>query len=138
MLENERKLRIDDFATYKKFADRVYDVKAKLMKCFEEIKANGKTIAAYGAPAKGNTLLNFLGIGTDYIDYIVEDNPLKQDKFTPGSHIPVVSPKMLDEKKPNYILILAWNFANEILNKTKKYKKNGVKFIIPLPELTVV
>lgn len=138
MLENERKLGIDDFETYKKFADKVYALKAKLTKCFEDIKSKGKIIVAYGAPAKGNTLLNFLGIGSDYIDYVVEDNPLKQGKFTPGSHIPVLSPKMLDEKKPDYILILAWNFADEILSKTRKYKQEGVKFIIPLPELAVV
>ena len=138
MIENEKKIGIEDFETYKKFADKVYAVKKKLIHYLKDIKSKGKIVAAYGAPAKGNTLLNFCGIGNDYIDYIVEDNPLKQGLYAPGSHIIVLGPNALDEKKPDYILILAWNFAEEILNKTKKYKDMGIKFIIPLPEPVVV
>lgn len=133
MLEDEKKLGINEFRMYKKFADKVYMTKKKLVDFIKSIKKQGKSIAAYGAPAKGNTLLSFCGIGADCIDYIVEDNPLKIGLFTPGTHIPVVSSKMFDEKKPDYILILAWNFASEILAKTKRYSDMGIKFIIPLP-----
>ncbi len=138
MIKNEKKIGIDNFELYKNFANKVYETRAKLVRYLKDIKNKGKKIAAYGAPAKGNTLLNFCNIGTDYIDYIVEDNQLKQGLFTPGTHIPVVSPKMLDEDMPDYILILAWNFVEEILNKTKKYADVGIKFIIPLPEPKLV
>ena len=138
MIEFEKRYGIDKFETYKKFADKVQHVKAKLSGFLKEIKKDGKIIAAYGAPAKGNTLLNFCEIGKDYIDYIVDENPLKQGLYTPGMHIPVVAPKTLDSKRPDYILILAWNFADEILDKTKRYKDDGIKFIIPLPEPKII
>lgn len=137
-MKYENELGINDFELYKNFADKVYGTKRKLVSYIKEIKSKGKSIAAYGAPAKGNTLLNFCQIGADYIDYVVEDNPLKIGLFTPGAHIPVVSSKFLDQKKPDFVVILAWNFAKEILEKTKKYGEQGVKFIIPLPEFTVV
>lgn len=134
----ENKLGINDFELYKQFADKVYIAREKLVSLLKRIKREGKSIAGYGAPAKGNTLLNFCKIGTDYIGYIVDDNPLKIGLYTPGMHISVVSSEVLDEKKPDYILILAWNFAEEILSKTKKYSDAGVKFIIPLPEPVVI
>ncbi|MBI4451972.1 class I SAM-dependent methyltransferase [Candidatus Woesearchaeota archaeon] len=138
LLDYEKNICIDDFETYKKFGEKVYGVRDKLVDYIKNIKRQNKTIAGYGAPAKGNTLLNFCNIGKDYIEYIVEDNPLKQGLFAPGTHIPVVSSSMLDEKTPDYILILAWNFADEILSKTKRYAEKGVKFIIPLPEPRIV
>ena len=138
MLEKEKDLGIQDFETYKKFADKVYNTKEKLLKCLNDIKSQGKTIAAYGAPAKATILLSFCGVGRDYIDYAVDNNPLKQGLFIPNSHIPIVSSSMLDKKKPDYILILAWNFADEILKSTKKYADLGVKFIIPLPEPVII
>ncbi len=138
ILNYEKELGIDYFETYEKFAYLVNKSKADLIKFVKDIKSKGKIIAAYGAPAKGNTLLNFCGIGKESIEYIVEDNPLKQGTFAPGTHIPVVSPKMLDDKKPDFIMILAWNFAEEILKKTKKYADMGIKFIIPLPEPRIV
>ena len=138
LLDYESKIGINDFELYKKFAEKVYDIKNKLVSCIKSIKNNDKTIAAYGAPAKGNTLLNFCNLGAEYIDYIVEDNPLKIGLYAPGTHIPVLSSKYLDEKTPDYILILAWNFADEILAKTKNYVDKGVKFIIPLPEIRIV
>lgn len=137
-LEFEQQYGINDFETYKKFSANVQLVKLKLLEYLRNVKDQGKSIVGYGAPAKGNTLLNFCNIGTNFIDYIVEDNPLKQGLYTPGMHIPVVSFSMLDKKKPDYILILAWNFAEEILQKTRKYREEGIKFIIPLPEVSVV
>ena len=138
IVENEKRLKLGEIQTYSKFAEKVYDVKTKLLNYIKDIKGKGKMIVAYGAPAKGNTLLNFCGIGKEQIGYIVEDNPLKQGLYAPGTHIPVVNSKKLDEEMPDYVLILAWNFAEEILNKTKNYKDKGVKFIIPLPQPRIV
>ena len=138
IISYEKKIGVDDFELYKNFAKDVHNVKNKLVNYIKNIKKHNKSIAGYGAPAKGNTLLNFCGIGKNEIDYIVEDNPLKQGLYAPGTHIPVVSMKMLDEQTPDYILILAWNFADEILSKTKKYADSGIKFIIPLPEPRIV
>jgi len=136
MLEREKAIGINDFETYQKFAFKVSATKDKLVKLLSEIKSQGKTIAAYGAPAKAATLLSFCGIGSDYIDYVVDDSPLKQGLFTPGTHIPVVSSEMLSTHKPDYILILAWNFADEIIKKTRPLV--SAKFIIPLPEPVIV
>ena len=138
ILEFENRYGINNFATYKKFADKVQLIKFKLVKYLKKLKNERKMIAGYGAPAKGNTLLNFCNVGTDYIDYIVEDNALKQGLYTPGTHIPVAPSSILEEKKPDYVIILAWNFAEEILGKTKRYRDEGVRFIIPLPELNVI
>jgi len=138
MLEDEKKYGINGIELYQKFAEKVYSTKANLVKSLKDIKGKGKIIAGYGAPAKGNTLLNFCGIGPDLLSYIVDDNPLKVGLLTPGTHIPVVSSMHLDKEKPDYILILAWNFAKEIMEKTKAYAEQGVKFIIPLPEVTIV
>ncbi len=137
LLEKERGI-VDDIETYRNFASRVHGVKGKLRDKIMAIKNQGKKIAAYGAPAKATTLLSFCEIGSDCIDYVVDDSPLKQGLYTPGTHIPIVSPKMLDEDRPDYILILAWNLAEEILSKTKGYRDAGAKFIIPLPEPIVV
>jgi len=120
------------------FVGRVYRVREKLKSYIKDIKNRGMRIAGYGAPAKSTTLLNFCGIGGDFLDYIVDDSPLKIGLYTPGTHIPVVGPDFIGKKKPDYILILAWNFAEEILAKTKKYSSQGTKFIIPLPKPRIV
>jgi SAM-dependent methyltransferase len=133
-LEYEKGIGINDIEIYKNFSNKVYHVKERLVSYIRDIKAQKKSIAGYGAPAKSTTLLNFCNIGRDFIDYIVDDNPLKIGLYSPGTHIPVVSSSMLEKKRPDYILILAWNFAEEILKKTGKYADQGVKFIIPLPE----
>jgi len=135
LLATEKTRGMDKIETYEEFAKKVYDVRNKLVKYLKDLKAQGKTIVAYTAPAKANTLLNFCNIGKEYIDYIVDDTPLKQNLYTPGTHIPVVSQATLQEgKTPDYILILAC----EILAKTKNYADKGVKFIIPLPEPKIV
>jgi len=138
MLDYESERGVGNINTYNQFAEKVYGVKKQLIVCLKKVKSQNKSIAGYGAPAKSTTLLNFCNIGKEIIDYIVEDNSLKIGLFTPGTHIPLESSKNLDENKPDYILILAWNFASEILNKTIKYSQDGVKFIIPLPELKIV
>lgn len=138
ILEYEKNIGVDNIQAYKDFAERVYHVKDRLVEFFDGVKKMGKSIVGYGAPAKGNTLLNFCQLGTQYLDFLVEDNPWKQGLFTPGTHIPVVRPEALEEMRPDYILILAWNFAKEILQKTRRYAKAGTRFIIPLPKLKII
>lgn len=138
LIDEESKLGVESLGTYEEFAKKVQSVRTELLDFMRNIKGQSKKIAAYGAPAKGNTLLNFCGIGREYIDFVIDDNPLKQGLFTPGTKIPVFDSTMLEKQKPEYILILAWNFANEILAKNQKYVDQGVKFIIPLPKPAIV
>ena len=91
--------------------------------------------AGYGAPAKGNTLLGFLELGPDQLEYIADRSPLKQGLFTPGSHIPVVAPEQLLEDQPEYVLLLAWNFAEEVVEQQAEYRARGGRFIVPVPEV---
>ena len=130
--------RVDDIEVYYDFADKTSLIKTKLMSLLNQLKNDGDSIAAYGAPAKGNTLLNYCGISTDLIDYIVDKSTYKQGLYTPGTHIPVYSPKKLLEDLPDYTLLLAWNFADEILEQQKSYLEMGGKFIIPIPDIQVV
>ena len=136
--ENEIQKRFDDIDTYYDFADKTSQIKAKLLDLLNQLKHDGNTIAAYGAPAKGNTLLNYCNISTDLIDYIVDKSKYKQDLYTPGTHIPVYSPERLLEDMPDYTLLLAWNFADEILEQQKLYREKGGKFIVPIPNIKVV
>jgi SAM-dependent methyltransferase len=106
-------------------------LKAKLV----EIKNEGKSIAGFGAPAKATTLMYQFDLGPDILDFIVDDSPLKQGLFTPGKHIPVLSSAAIEEKRPDYLLILAWNFADSIIAKNKYFRDRGGKFIVPIPEL---
>lgn len=132
-LDQEKKMKLTKKKTYTDYANLVLSNKIKLVTLLADLKIKGKTIAAYGAPAKGNTLLNFFSIGTEILDFVVDDSPFKQGLYTPGKHIPVVSSKRLYESKPDYLLILAWNFADPIMKMHAKYKELGGKFIIPVP-----
>jgi len=134
LLELEKKLGIADFRTYQDFAGRVQKLKATLVSVLSKLRAEGKHVAAYGAPAKGNTLLCFCGIGTKLIDFTVDRSPYKQGLYTPGSHIPIFAPEELLKRKPDYVLVLSWNFAQEIIKQQDAYLKAGGKFIIPIPE----
>ena len=106
---------LDDLATYTRFAEQVQRTKRKLLSFLIEAKEQGKRICGYGAPGKGNTLLNYCGIGTDFLDFTVDRNPYKHGRFTPGMHIPIYPVEAIDEAKPDYILILPWNLKNEIV-----------------------
>jgi len=137
-LTQEKRMKLTKKQTYLDYANLVLKNKVKLVVLLAELKMKGKTIAAYGAPAKGNTLLNYFGIGTEILDYVVDDSPWKQGLYTPGKRIPVVSSKTLYEKRPDYLLILAWNFADSIMKMHVKYKELGGKFIIPVPDPRII
>lgn len=124
-------------STYDDFSGRVSELKADLNKVLKELKKQKKRIVGYGAAAKGNVLTNCFGIGKETLDYIVDSTPYKQGLYTPGKHIPVQAENKLLEDMPEYALILAWNFANEIMKKQQEYKKRGGNFIIPVPEVKI-
>ena len=120
---------------YRSFEEQVKETKRKLLDFFIQAKRAGKSIAGYGAPGKGNTLLNYCGIRTDFIDYVVDRNPYKQGKFLPGTHIPIFHPDNIGETQPDYVLILPWNLKDEIMEQIFYVRKWGVRFLVPLPEV---
>ncbi len=137
-LDKEKYVGVHLLSTYKKFAKRPPIVKDKLTKLLFDLKKQGKKIAGYGASAKCTTLLQYCKIKTNIISYITDSAPSKQGKYTPGTHIPIVSPEKLKENKPDIILITAWNYAENIMEKEKWFKEKGGKFIIPIPEPVVI
>jgi SAM-dependent methyltransferase len=124
--------------TYTRFEEQVRETKRKLLELLIAAKRQGKRIAGYGAPGKGNTLLNYCGIRTDFIEFTVDRNPYKQGKFLPGTHIPILEPAKIEEARPDYIFILPWNFKDEILAQLSHARNWGAKFIVPIPEATVL
>lgn len=138
LLQLEKKLGLHQANTYKKFADDISALGKKLNARLREIKAKGGKIAAFGAPAKATTLMHHFHIGADSIDFIVDDSPWKQNLFSPGTHIPVVSSEEIYKKNPEYLVVLAWNFADPIIKKHQKFLDQGGHFIVPLPQLKEV
>lgn len=122
---------------YLHFRSKVEKIKNDLITKVESLKKQGKKISGFAASAKGNTLLNYCKIDHETIDFIFDDTPEKQNKLTPGVHIPIISPKYILEKDPDYLLILSWNFAKEIISKTKPYQTRGGKYILPIPSLRI-
>lgn len=137
-LDKERDHGLFKSETYDALAGRVHLIRTELLDLLHSLKAQGKRLAGYGAPAKGNTLLNYYKIGPDLLDYLADRNSLKQGKLSPGMHIPVVPPEKILETQPDYLLILAWNFADEIMEQQAEYKCRGGKFILPIPEPRIV
>ncbi len=134
LLREEREKGCLEEKVYRDFAARVMGFKEKLNGMIADLKKQGKTISGYGAPAKASTIINFCELGPREIDYIVDDNPLKQDRLIPGRKIPIVTGTHLNEHPTDYVLIFAWNFAKEIISRIEPLRAKGVKFIIPLPE----
>lgn len=123
--------------TYSRFAEQVKETKRKLLEFFIHAKRSGKKIAAYGAAAKGNTLLNYCAIRTDFLDYVVDRSPHKQGKFLPGTRIPIFPPERILETRPDYLLILPWNLKDEIIKQNAYIRDWGGQFVVPIPEVTV-
>ncbi len=122
---------------YRRFAEQVRETKRKLLDFLIQAKRAGRSVAGYGAPGKGNTLLNYCGIREDFLDYTVDRNPYKHGKFLPGTHIPVFAPEKLSQMKPDYVLILPWNLKDEIIAQLAYVREWGGKFVVPIPEPTV-
>jgi SAM-dependent methyltransferase len=136
LLESE--LGLDRIETIRDFYCQIDLVKYELYRLLVGLKEKGKSIVGFGAPAKMTTLLYHLGINKDLLDFIVDDSPLKQGRFTPGLHIPILDSRALYEKKPDYVLILAWNFSDSIVKNHSAYSNSGGKFIIPLPSIEII
>jgi len=137
-LQKEKEAELEKIETYQNYAKKIMENRRKLIGLLTKLKLQGKRIVGYGAPAKGNTLLNYFKIGPDILDYIVEDSPLKVGLYTPGTHIPIVSSATLQKDNPDYVFILAWNFAKSIQKKLTWFQKRGKKFIIPVPRPKIV
>jgi len=122
---------------YEDFESRVRETKGKLLKFLIEAKRTGKRVVGYGAPGKGNTLLNYCGIRTDFLDFTVDRSPHKHGKFLPGTHIPIFPPERLWDARPDYVLILPWNLKSEIMEQLAGIREWGGRFVVPIPEVTV-
>lgn len=137
-LEKERVSGINTEAYYKTFTDRISGIKEELLAILADIKSQGKRIAGYGAAAKANTFMSYVGIGDNYLDYILDLSKFKQGLYMSGNHLPIVSPEKLKKDMPDYVMILAWNFAKEIIAQQEAYQKKGGKFIVPIPDPTII
>ena len=138
LLAKEKKLGITQVSAFRTFGKQVIQNRKELISLLQHLIKEGKTVMGYGAPAKGNTLLNYFHISPRELLCITDTTPLKQGLFTPGAHIPVVSPNILKQSPPDYLLLLSWNYATEILKKERALRKQGVKFILPVPQVRVV
>jgi hypothetical protein len=136
-LMRERELGLDRAATWKAYASKIETRKIELNSLLVDLKSSGKAIAGFGAPAKATSLMYHFGIGPDVIDFIADDSPLKQGLYSPGLHIPVLSAAEIYERRPDYVVILAWNFAEPIMKAHAAFQEQGGKFIVPLPHLEV-
>lgn len=123
---------------YRSFSDQVKQTKRALLRFLIEAREQGKSVVGYGAPAKGNTLLNYCGVRTDLVDYTVDRSPHKQDRFLPGVHLPVHSPDKIRETKPDYVLILPWNIKDEVMEQMSHIREWGGQFVVPIPETKVL
>ncbi len=138
LIAREERLGYKTLGLYGAYQEQVKATKRKLLSFLIEAKEQGKTVAGYGAPGKGNTLLNYCGVGTDFIDFTVDRNPHKHGRFTPGTHIPVLPVEAIDQAKPDYILILPWNLRKEIVAQMRHVAEWGAKFVVPIPEAAII
>ncbi len=138
LLNLEKQKGLDIPSTFVKFGEDVKEHRTKLWSMLKKIKADGKKLIGYGAPGRGNTLLNYCKIGKDILDYVTDESPTRQGKFIPGMHVPIISPENIKKTKPDFALMLAWSYANEILAKEQEFIKGGGKFILPLPSPKII
>jgi SAM-dependent methyltransferase len=138
LLARERDEGLHRLDAYADFAEQVRETKRKLLSFLIEAKRAGRTVAGYGAPGKGNTLLNYCGIRTDFLDYTVDRNPYKQGKFLPGTRIPIFAPEKIAETRPDYVLILPWNLKDEVMRQLAYIRDWGGRFVVPIPETQVL
>jgi SAM-dependent methyltransferase len=137
LVSRERDEGLHRLDAYASFAEQVKETKRKLLAFLIDAKRQGKRIAAYGAPGKGNTLLNYCGIRTDFVDFAVDRNPYKHGRYTPGTHIPVFAPEKITQEKPDFVLILPWNLKDEIVKQLAYIREWGGRFVVPIPETKV-
>jgi 2-polyprenyl-3-methyl-5-hydroxy-6-metoxy-1,4-benzoquinol methylase len=138
LLAHEREIGFEDIRSYARFSGRVHHTKRQLLSFLIQCKEQGAKVCGYGAPGKGNTLLNYCGIGTDFLDFTVDRNPYKQGRYTPGMHIPILPVSAIDEAKPDYLLILPWNLKHEIVAQMRHVGAWGCKMIVPIPNVEVI
>jgi hypothetical protein len=138
LLRREMDLGFDRMETYANFGEKVKSTKRRLLAFLIDARNSGRTIVGYGAPGKGNTLLNYCGIRTDFLDYTVDRNPYKHGRFTPGTHIPIYAPAKINETRPDYVLILPWNVKDEIIAQMAHIRSWGGKFVVPIPDVAVL
>lgn len=129
---------LEKISTYTEFAEKIIKTKCDILDFFTEAKKKGKKVAGYGAPAKGNTLLNYCGIGVELLEYTVDRSPHKQKLSLPGTHIPIYAPEEIFQTKPDYIFILPWNIKDEVMEQMAEIRSWGGKFVIPIPEITII
>jgi SAM-dependent methyltransferase len=138
LAERERELQLDRLEGYRGFSERVAETKWTLLDFLIECRRDGKRVVGYGAPGKGNTLLNYCGIRTDLLEFTVDRNPYKHGQFLPGTRIPIHSPDALERARPDFILILPWNLTNEIVAQLSQVHDWGGRFVVPIPEVRVI
>jgi SAM-dependent methyltransferase len=137
VLSKEEKAGLTNLDRYLAFGEQVKNTKRKFLEFLTAAKADKKSVAAYGAPAKGNTLLNYCGVGTDLIEYTVDRNPHKQGHLLPGTRIPIYAPDKINQTRPDYLLILPWNLKDEIMHQMRDIRQWNGRFVVPIPEVTV-
>ena len=138
LLAHERDIGFEDIGSYARFSARVHHAKRQLLSFLIQCKEQSAKLCGYGAPGKGNTLLNYCGIGTDFLDFTVDRNPYKHGRYTPGMHIPIYPISAIDEARPDYLLILPWNLRNEIVTQMRHVGAWGCKFIVPIPGVELI